>query len=71
MGTYQVEDCDHDDTNNDITFHGVECHLLAGFFELFFNSVDFFLMGLILSLDDVSIFEFFEFFIEFFDLGLG
>lgn len=68
MSADKIQDCNHEDGDDKIAFHGIKHHLLTDFFQLIFNCVDFLFMRFILGLDNVSVFELFKFFIELLDL---
>ncbi len=59
VSSNEIKNSNHDNTHNNIAFHGIEHHLLTGLFKLIFNGADFLFMRLVLSLNNMSIFEFF------------
>lgn len=64
-----IDNRDHQKTNDHVTFKGREGHLLTEVFELPLNRCDFFGMSFVLGFDDMGIFEFFEALVKFFDFA--
>ena len=70
VGTDEIDDYDHEHTNDSMGFERGKGHLLTQGFKLCLSSCNFFLVALVLGLNDMGILQFIQFFIQFLDLCL-